>query len=330
MKKVSLLLALILVCGVFFTSCNVVDATSVATVNGENISKSVFNFYLSQVKSQLQTENTENYWETAEIDGRPALEVAKEQALEEAVKMTVVGQKAKEMGMKLSQEDKTNIGKQKKSAISQMGGQSAFEENLKQIGITEEDYQKIAELYALSNKLITEATDVDDATAKDYFDKNIVRVKHILIMTVDSSTGKALSEDKISEAKAKAEDILAKAKAGDDFDSLVAEYSEDPGSISNPDGYYLGKGFALGSNGGMVEPFETASLALGVDEISDIVETSYGYHIIKRYANDDSVFEENKDQIIYYAKSSQFEDTLEEWYNSADIKINEKDYNSVK
>ena len=80
----------------------------------------------------------------------------------------------------------------------------------------------------------------------------------------------------------------------------------------------------------MVEPFETASLALDVDEISDIVETSYGYHIIKRYANDDSVFDENKEQFTYYAQSEKFDEILDEWYRSAEIKINEKDYNAVK
>ena len=330
MKKISLLLVLILVCSTFFTSCKVVDATKVATINGENISKSVFNFYLTQVKSQLQTENTEDYWTTAEIDGRPALDVAKEQALEEAAKMTIVGQKAKEMGIKLSQEDKANLAKQKSNIVSQMGGQSAFEKNLSDIGITKEEYQSISELNALRVKLITDATDVDDEGAKKFFDEDIVRVKHILIMTVDPSTGAALSEEQLAEAKKKAEDILAKAKDGEDFDSLVAEYSEDPGSQSQPDGYYLGKGFALGSNGGMVEPFETASLALKVDEISDIVETSYGYHIIKRYANDDSVFDENKDEITYYAQYTQFEDLLNEWYKSAVIDINEKDYNAVK
>ena len=69
------------------------------------------------------------------------------------------------------------------------------------------------------------------------------------------------------------------------FDSLMEEYSEDPGLKTNPDGYEAYKGQ-------MMEEFETASLALKTGEISDIVETEAGYHIILRLPFDPDDYRE--------------------------------------
>ena len=78
---------------------------------------------------------------------------------------------------------------------------------------------------------------------------------------------------------AKAQEVLEKAQAGEDFNALMEEYNEDPGEPE--EGYYFPTGV-------MVQEFEDASFALQDGEISDIVETSYGYHIIKRLPLDES------------------------------------------
>ena len=79
-----------------------------------------------------------------------------------------------------------------------------------------------------------------------------------------------------ADAKARADDVRKKALAGDDFSELAKTYSDDPGSRDR-----------LGSVGkfkrdGMVKPFSDAAFALKVDEISDVVETPFGFHVIKR------------------------------------------------
>jgi parvulin-like peptidyl-prolyl isomerase len=71
------------------------------------------------------------------------------------------------------------------------------------------------------------------------------------------------------------EDILARAKKGEDFAALAKQYTEDPGSKENG-GLYEDFG-----RGKMVKPFEHAAFSVPVGQISDIVETTYGYHIIK-------------------------------------------------
>lgn len=98
-----------------------------------------------------------------------------------------------------------------------------------------------------------------------------VKARHILLK-VDANA----SEDEKKKVKEEAQEILAKAKKeGADFAALAKKYSEDPGSAK--------KGGDLGyfERGKMVKEFEEAAFSLKPGEISDLVKTSYGYHIIK-------------------------------------------------
>ena len=83
----------------------------------------------------------------------------------------------------------------------------------------------------------------------------------------------------MAQKKAKADDILAQLRGAEDpitlFDQLMNEHSEDTGLAANPEGYTT-------SRGEMVAPFENAALALKDGEISDVVESEFGYHIILR------------------------------------------------
>ena len=71
-----------------------------------------------------------------------------------------------------------------------------------------------------------------------------------------------------------AEDLLKRARAGEDFAKLAKEYSEDPGSKDNGGEYTFPRGK-------MVPEFESAAFSLKTNQVSDIVTSQYGYHIIK-------------------------------------------------
>lgn len=109
----------------------------------------------------------------------------------------------------------------------------------------------------------------------DCYDNTFVCAKHILLSTVNNETGEPVSDTEKAKIKKKAEGILAKLKKGGDFDKLMAENSEDPGSKYYPDGYVF-------TGGEMVEEFEKATFELADNELSGIVESIFGYHIIKR------------------------------------------------
>ena len=120
--------------------------------------------------------------------------------------------------------------------------------------------------------------ELEEGSVAAYYDENLdkyteeeqVRASHILIGTMGED---ALSPEA---AKAKAEDVIRQLKAGADFAALAKDVSTDKGSaVSGGDlGFFP-------QRGRMVEPFADAAFALKVDEISEPVETQFGYHIIK-------------------------------------------------
>lgn len=131
------------------------------------------------------------------------------------------------------------------------------------------------------------------------------RAKHILLATIDLNTRQPLDEKTIAEKKSTADDLLAQLRAAEDpvnlFDQLMHEYSEDTGLAANPEGYTTSKGQ-------MVAPFEEAALALKDGEISDIVESDFGYHIILRLPMNPDTF---RADCILYLGAQKIEDMLE-------------------
>ncbi len=318
------LICAILSAAMLMTGCSfkkVDTKQTVATVNGTDISAEFYLFYLTQVKKQMNSGGVEDFWDTAELEGKKLIETAREKALDEVINAVIIEQKAKEQGITITKDEESSINSQVTSMSAQLGSRDKYNEWLKEQGLTDELYRRFIKINYLSQKLMNaDDIQVTDADIKEYYEKNIARVKHILVLTTDSNNS-PLSDDEVAKKREEAEGLLKRAKDGEDFDKLVEEYSEDPGSKSQPDGYYLGKGFILGSQGSMVSEFEEASLALKVGEVSDIVETTYGFHIIKRYENDPAVMEQNTDQLTSYAKNEVFTKLVESWKKDANVDV---------
>ena len=127
------------------------------------------------------------------------------------------------------------------------------------------------------------ATTVTDQDLQAYYDQHReeyrvpeqVKVSHILIKTPLPAPGAKEDAKAIADARAKAEGVLKEVKAGGDFAKLAEKYSDDPGSAkSGGDLGWIGRGRT-------VPEFEKAAFSLGKGQTSDLVKSSYGFHIIR-------------------------------------------------
>lgn len=280
MKKI----VVFLIMSMLLTSC--VTEKTVATVGNSKIKSGEFEFYLSSIKEQLSgTElKTEEDWQTQEIEGKKAIEVAKERAMDIAVENAEFVEVAKKIGLLLTDDDKESIKETKKQIIESYGGETKYKEFLKSKKISDRFIQFMCEspvyYQKIKDKLRSEESLSEDdcfsyyKTNKDTLDSEYRKAKHILFLTTDMSSGTEYSKEKQAEVKALADEVYERVLNGEDFDTLMNEYTEDPGTDENPDGYVF-------ESGEMVAEFEQATDSIGFDEIT-MCKSSFGYHIIKR------------------------------------------------
>lgn len=202
-----------------------------------------------------------------------------------------------------------------------------FESLLEEMGITLETMRKqVGQAHAIQKLLETEVYPQAMVTEKDsqiFFDNNPqyfkkpeeVKASHILIQVATDAT----DEDKLA-ARTKIEDIQKKITAGEDFADLARKYSEGPSNVKGGDlGFFDRKK--------MVKPFADAAFDLKPGQVSDIVETRFGFHLIKVFEkNTESVyaFEDIKQRLTQLLQQQKIQDEtiryLEELRKTADVK----------
>lgn len=281
MKKI----LLIILAAAMLTSCAGGGKTA-AVVGNAKITTGEYQFYLSSIKSQMKdTElQTDEDWETREIEGEKAIDVARQRAIDIAVKNVEYCKIAEKLGLDMTDAEKKQAENMKKQIILGYGSKSDYNKYLKENNISDGfiDMMCQSTVYhkKLTDKLSTEEPATDEE-CKQYYTENksaleseYRKAKHILILTADPQTLQEYSQEKQDEAKKLADDLLKRVRAGENFDTLMHQYSEDTGLSSNPDGYVFG-------SGEMVEAFEQATDSIGFGEIT-MCKSQFGYHIIKR------------------------------------------------
>ncbi|HXA67358.1 MAG TPA: peptidyl-prolyl cis-trans isomerase [Bryobacteraceae bacterium] len=167
---------------------------------------------------------------------------------------------------------------------------------------------------------IGQAIQISDSQVESYYNSHKdqyrtperVQARHILIKT----TGKTQAE--VPQLKAKAEDLLKQIKGGADFAALAQKNSEDPGSAA--------KGGDLGwiVRGQMVKNFEDSVFSLKPKDVSDVITTEYGFHIIQVMAKEPArlrTLEEVKPEIVGNLRNQQVFDLMQNMADQAHAEL---------
>lgn len=291
-------------CGMVRVNPEVDNNTIVAKVAGEEVKKEEFNKMFGIFKAQYEQQFGTDIWEQ-EFDGRKFGDVAREKLLDMLVDEKLQLLKAKELGITVTDEEvKTEVENAKKYFDSE----EKFLEFLKGQSMDLDYFTQSVKKELTISKLVDKLTEnitVTDEEVRTYYDKNpneflSVKASHILLDT-----------------KEEAEKMLERVKAGEDFAELAKQYSKDPSAKENSGNLDYFR------QGTMVEPFEKAAFALKPGEISDIVQTDFGFHIIKvedsKLDNFDEVKEQLKSNMLYEKQNAEYEKLLEEMRENAKI-----------
>lgn len=316
---IPLIITIILLIAVGVGYWYIYDNDYVLKINGQKITMIEFNTYLNLQKKIMEQQYGENVWNIL-IKDAPAIEAARDGAKQAIVDTKVKVQKAKEMNVSLTSEEKQLI----RTAV-EYNGQDIIDD----YDITFEELLRINEEYAIISKLETELFKQNDHSSHTHGKVNIESYekgeetgttfdsRHILFDT------QKLNEEEAKTVKVKAQEVLNRVKNGEDFATLATEFSEDPGSKNNG-GLYEEIGL-----GNFVSEYEKAVMAIKDGEIyPELVESPYGYHIIKREkVNNSEYLSSSETQSLL---TTELDEEAKKWIEDAKIEVNEQQYNSAQ
>lgn len=274
MKRAPLiaLLAVGLFAAVFATACGSdntsVGANDVAVVGDEPISKEQFDELLDRARDNY-AKNKQEF----PAAGTAQYVALRRQAMQFLVQRAQFEQKAKDLGLEITESD---VDKQMLTIKSQYFGKSGkcdaacdkkYAAEIKKQGVTDEQVREDVRASVVQNKIyetVTKDVTVTDQDIEDYYKKNKQNyvqpesrdVRHILV-----------------KKKALADSLYRRAASGENFAALAKKFSEDPSSKAQGGKLPISKGR-------QVPEFDKAAFALDVGEISRPVKTTYGWHII--------------------------------------------------
>ena len=279
------------------------NSETVMTIDGSEVTREEFSYFLNNVFvatcQELEAQGIPSSLLTNEESGGTLSSYVFEQAVMREKYWHVVVNEFNKHGLKLDRELLEAGAMIKRGEIQSAGGEDSWKAALDEAGITEQMYDNslAITLYmqALNDAYYGEnGTKASIAEQKAYFEENFIACKHILFTMATISTGESLNDEELTAKYELAESVLARVEAGEDFDALMNEYSEDQGGIKQyPDGYILTEGSSSD------EVFYEAGKALEVGENSGIVQTGMGWSIIKRVPLDVEKYTDYSELIIY-------------------------------
>ena len=281
---------------------------TLAVVNGESVSISDYHNSFALVEKSYNDLYGENIW-TQDINGRTVKQIIEDEIVNTLIVEKLIQEYVAETGFLVFYAKVTEVYTDFQEAIKEETELQDFyaENSLDETFFREQiKTQLVVEEF---RRLVTEDVKADSAKLEELYASYTIQVNASHILVEDDVTAKL---------------VLEKVKAEEDFAELAAEYSKDPGSAAN--------GGSLGyfPRGVMVPEFEAVAFALGVGEVSDIVESQFGFHIIKvediQTVKDIEEGGANEEEVTYYKdlivnnlSEDAYNAKLDELFANADI-----------
>ncbi len=276
MKKIlSVLLVFVFACAMM-SGCQQTDTNStVATVGSQVITSGEMKYAIGVVKNSMTAgmdeQALQDFWNTL-IDGVDPEDYIRENAIDLLVDMTILAEHAKQSGIAVTDDDINEYFTQNQDTLAGL---------MEQYDVDEATLKAIYKKQMLYNDY-TQTVLVDDPKfnpseeeLQEYFLRHFCKAQHILKLTVDQATNTPYTQTEKDAVRAEMDGILQALRNGADFEDMMLENTEDPGVEQYPEGYVF-------AEGEMVPEFYEGTIALSENSISEVIESSYGYHIIKR------------------------------------------------
>ncbi len=301
----------------FWASATQTSDEKVASINGTVITQGDFDKEMSVVQKRLA-----NMGRSVPPD---QLKDLKKKVLDHLINLELLHQESQKKGIKIGDEE---LNEQINTIKKQFPDEDAFKQLLAGIDVSEAELasqiRRELAVKRLVDHQLAEKTAVSPEEVKSYYDNHTdafkrpeqIKASHILI----KSTPEAEDTQEAEDLK-KIGDIQDRLKKGEDFASLAKEFSQCPSSSNGGDlGYF--------SRGRMAPAFEEAAFALEPGQMSGIVETQSGYHLIqcmdKKPAGTER-FEDIKDRLQMYLKERKVQEQTdlytEELKKKAEVEI---------
>ncbi len=271
----------------------------VALVNGVKISGKE---YEREIDLQLQQAAQQG-----RIIPEGMLPKVKEDILNNMIDREVLYQESQKKKIAVNAEEVNN---QIKTIKDRFSSQEEFEKVIAEMGVSEAEIRSQIErnlaIRALIDTQVIDKIQVSEADTRAYYNENPalfkkpeqVKASHILIKVESDATDLEKAQKRIETAK-----IHQKLKDGQDFAELARQHSQGPSAENGGDLGYFGRGQ-------MVKPFEDAAFALKPGEVSEIVETRFGYHLIKVFDKQPEgvmAYEEVKERLTEHLKAQRID-----------------------
>lgn len=327
MRYNKLMTAVVLLCVIFSAAgCKNVDKNTDIILTTEFADDEVFRIdnascFLHEMKIYMRTSQNQyesifghEIWEK-NIGSTTLGAQLKDTMLARLAQIKVMNLLADEYGVVLDEAEKEHCHK---TAEKYVEGLNAAEKEDLQADV--ENVERMYCEYALSNKVYDNIThDVNPEISDD--EARTIKVKHILFRNYGlDKDGNKVEWEYIDQlrAKAKCRKVLEQIQEGADFDEMADKYNEDDEAT-----YSFMKGT-------MPESFEEAAFSLGTDEVSGIVETEYGYHIIKCISTfDQAETDANKLKIVQERKNEVFNSVYTEFVKTVYSNLNTQLWESL-